>query len=256
MVDVAKRVLLPNAMFLDGDGSDKKVEVSEKELLELRGLKDKFTQFETQTNEQAAELKKVQQENSDYAAMFDSDEALTSLLSKRGKNSSLNQNPSDKQTNVDDYTPSQIITHMTKFYEDNHKKLQDDFDAKVRTLDHQTAIGFARLDVGLTDLRHGGIDKAPAPSFRDLQKEAFALGGDNPTWSAEKCYQEARKNFETSKLVAEKQAKEKTDLERSAFSEKGEIPPSVMSDKTLTGEAATKKAMELVDGKHLLNQGR
>lgn len=108
----------------------------------------------------------------------------------------------------------------------------------------------AQFDVALASMRHNGVDGMP--SWRENEKAIFEIAKKNPTWDAEKCYQQF---VLESKAEADRKAeveKKKREDEEKAATERAGVPTSAATGKQLTSEEAAdlayRKAFGTQDG--------
>lgn len=131
------------------------------------------------------------------------------------------------------------------------KKYKGDVDAAVKDIrkeldlsKQQIGMIAAQFDVALASDRHNGSDGKP--SFESAKKQIFEIAKVNPTWGAEKCYQQY---LLENKAALDKKAeddKKKAEEEEKAATERAGVPSSSVTEKQLSkeeaGEIAYRKA--------------
>lgn len=138
----------------------------------------------------------------------------------------------EKEDEIDLETASSadIVRFVEKKYKGDLKGVQEEMLKKVDEINEKLGMAMARIDVELTALKHN--------DFWEYAKEIQKIANENPTWSAEKCYKQAKleaKMKEEEKLEEEKKRAEE---ERRIVTEKGGVPPSLVKERELTPEEA------------------
>lgn len=127
------------------------------------------------------------------------------------------------------------------------KKYKGDMDVAVKALKkeldlsrQQIGMMTAQFDIALTSIRHDGRDGKPA--FDENKKQIFEIAKANPTWGAEKCYQQFILQSEADAKAKELAAKKKADEEAKAATERVGMPDTVVQDKQLSADEAAELA--------------
>ena len=156
---------------------------------------------------------------------------------KEGKSQ---QQPREGELDFETASTKEIVDYLEKKHKADLESAVNELSSRLEETQDKLALALARLDVEMTALRH--------PDFWNYKDKIQKLAEQNPSWSAEKCYKQAK--IEAKLEEEEKAAKEreKAEKERKVLSEKGGIPPSAMQGKQLSPEEAAELAYRTVFG--------
>lgn len=223
------------------DDNKKMVEISEEEKVTLLAAKDKVGQLETQQKESAAALEKLERENKEWGDLFQDEDKLKAVISQKEKKTApVSEIVKDEEGELDDLTPKQIIKLLRTERQKEIDEVKKDYAGRISALDRKAGIGFARADLRITS----GQNK----DFWDYEKRIFEISKESPEWTSEQCYKKAKGEKEESLRVKATEEKEQKEKEKKAFSEKGELPESVLANKDLSDQEAAEKAYEMTVG--------
>ena len=127
------------------------------------------------------------------------------------------------------------------------KKYKGDVDAAVKDIrkeldlsKRQIGMIAAQFDVALASIRHNGADGKP--SFESAKKQVFEIAKANPTWDAEKCYQQFLLENKATLEKEEAEKKKKAEEEEKAATERAGVPGSSVTEKQLSKDEAAEIA--------------
>lgn len=130
----------------------------------------------------------------------------------------------------------EIVDFVQKQYKGDMAAAVKDIKGQLDLNKQQIGIISAQFDVALTSLKHNGVDGKP--SFEENQKEIFEIAKANPTWRAEKCYQQFVLQAKVKADEDAATAKKKAEDEDRAATEKVGVPGSTVQQKELSAEEA------------------
>jgi len=104
----------------------------------------------------------------------------------------------------------------------------------------------AQFDVALTSMRHDGRDGKP--SFAEHQKEILDVAKQNPSWNAEKCYQQFVLESKDRLDREMEEKRKKAEEEEKAVTERSGVPSSILKGKQLSKDEAADLAYKKAFG--------
>jgi chromosome segregation ATPase len=169
-----------------------------------------------------------------------SDEYLDFKSGKRGA-PAKGTLTSEEEVDLDRASNSEIVAHATTKAKSDLDKAIKDVTSRIESTEERMGKAFAQIDVALTAIRHSDFD-----SNKD---EIYKVAKDNPTWGAEKCYNQWK--LQSKAAADEKKAVEvkKAEEERKALAERGEgVPSSATKGKQLSKDDAASVAFDKAFG--------
>ncbi len=142
--------------------------------------------------------------------------------------------PSDDETDFSGMETKDIVAHVTKQAAGMIKAAVDELGGSIAKREEQINQFMADVEVSITASKHPDFDK-----HKDAMVE---ISKANPTFGAERLYQEVQKNI---KLTAVKEKEDKEDAkkeENKALTEKPGASNASLGEKDLTAEEAAEKA--------------
>ena len=141
----------------------------------------------------------------------------------------------------------QLAAHIGKMSAGAVEKVVKGMGDRIAKVQEGMGLALANVDIALTKMRHDGSDGKPG--FEDNRDAIFKVAKENPTWSAEKCYQQYTLEANKTAKEAADAEKEKVEKENKARTEKGEgVPGSTTTGKDITKEDAANLAYDKAFG--------
>jgi len=141
------------------------------------------------------------------------------------------------EIDLDRASNREIVEYIQKKYSADLGKAVKDLGGQLEKTTRGVGMALAQVDISLTAMRHDGRDGKP--SFTDNFNVVKEIAKANPSWDAEKCYQQFILEKDKSDREKAEGAEKKAEEERKALTEKGEgVPASVTQGKQLTKEEA------------------
>ena len=149
------------------------------------------------------------------------------------------------EVNFEEMTPNQIAKHFTDSYKGDLDKAITSITTRMDSLDEGLGKAFASVDLALTGIKHTDLGEAlelPVAKRNEEQKQLVStihkVATENPTWSSERCYKQAKleiKQGVDEKVEAER---EKAEKENKLLSEKPGASATILQGKQLSKEQA------------------
>jgi len=176
------------------------------------------------------------------------DEADKELLSeefldfkdKRGKAGAGAGTGAATEIDLDRASNKEIADFITKNYKGDIDAAVKDIRKELDLSKQQIGMIAAQFDVALATIRHDGRDGKP--TFEANQKAIFDIAKANPSWSAEKCYQQFLLQSKAEADAKAEADRKKAEEEEKAATERAGVPGSAVQGREPTAEEAAEIA--------------
>ncbi len=206
---------------------------------------EKLGELESQLKELQGTVKSLQEAKSalesklgEYESELLSEDYLNWKEGKTGGKADVE----DEEGEVDLETASakEIVRYLERKYRGDLEGAIESISGKIGEVEERVGLALARVDIELTALKHQDFW-----SYKDRIKK---IAEENPTWSAEKCYKQAKLEMKMEEEEKLRKEEEKAEKERRALAEKGGVPPSIIQGKQLSKDEAAKLAYRAAFG--------
>ncbi len=197
------------------------------------------------------ELDNLKQAKADLEKMRDeSDKQLLSpeyleFLDSKKTSPSHSDNKEKEDVNFEEMTPNQIAKHFTTAYKGDLDKALTSITKRMDGLDEGLGKAFASIDLAITSMKHTDLGEAletPVQKRNEEQKQLVItihkVATDNPSWSSEKCYKQAKLQLKADAEEKSEEEKEKAEKENKLLSEKPGSSATILQGKSLKKEEA------------------
>jgi hypothetical protein len=153
----------------------------------------------------------------------------------------------DKNFDINNATNAELATFIGKQGKGDLDVAVKELSSRMTKADERVGLALAQVDISLTAMRHP--DGGKEPGFSENFNTIKGIAKANPTWPAEKCYQQ----FKMEKAHTDKEKSDadekKAEEERRGATEKGEgMAGSATAGKQLTKEEAASLAYKQAFG--------
>ena len=181
----------------------------------------------------------------------DADKELLSedyLSFKEGKGKGKEEGEKGEEGDVDFDRASnrEIVSFIEKKHKGDLKAAAEELGKRVERTEQSLQMALAHIDVQLTTMRHNGADGKVG--FADNQKAILEIAKKNPSWGAEKCYQQFILESKAEVDAAAEKKKKEAEEEDKATAEKSGVPATVTQEKDLNADEAAEKAYRVAFG--------
>ena len=131
----------------------------------------------------------------------------------------------------------EIVEYIGKKYSGDLAGMVKDLTGRIDKTDKSVGLALAQIDISLTSMRHNGNDGKPG--FNDNFDAIKEVAKANPSWNAEKCYQQFILEKDKGDKDAAAAAKKKVEEDEKALTEKGGgVPSAATQDVDISKEKA------------------
>lgn len=221
-------------------------EISEADLKSLNDAKAQLTTLSKTMEGLKGELDKLKDVKSDLERKLDDadrellSESYLDFKDKKGKTRS-DPNLNDKDFDYDRASPAEIAVHLKGSSAKELEKAVKLMAERVEKTEEMIGKAFARMDVSMTSMKH--------TDFETNKEAIFKVAKANPSWNAEKCYNQWKLESDATAKETRDAATKKAEDDAKLLTEKdGGIPVTTVDGKELSEEDAGAAAYEQAFG--------
>ncbi|KXH72800.1 MAG: hypothetical protein AM326_10970 [Candidatus Thorarchaeota archaeon SMTZ-45] len=149
--------------------------------------------------------------------------------------------PAGAEIDYNNASPAEIAAHISGKSKSELDKAIKEMAGRIDQTEQAIGKAFAQVDVALAALRH--------PDFDPNKDAIYKIAKANPTWGAEKCYEQWKMESTAAATAKAEADKKKAEDDRKALTEKGEgVPEGATQGKELTAEEAGNVAFDKAFG--------
>ncbi|RLF28926.1 MAG: hypothetical protein DRN14_03310, partial [Thermoplasmata archaeon] len=111
----------------------------------------------------------------------------------------------EEEIDLDTASAKDIIKYVEKKYKGDLESAIEEISGKLDETEERVGLALARIDIELTALKH--------PDFWEYKDRMQKLAEENPTWSAEKCYKQAKLGAKMEEEERKKEEEKKAEEE-------------------------------------------